>query len=299
MRLLTARLDAGATTAAALVDGRWHRLEAPHVGAVLRLAGSPDALAATVETLVTGDRLDGSAVACPAPVVPDPAKVICCGHNYRSHILELGHDVPTHPTLFTKFADTLTGATDDLVVPPDVAGVDWEAELAVVVGAVLHRATPHEARAGIAGFTVANDLSVRQWQRHTAQWLPGKAFDATTPLGPLLVTPDEADPGAGLTIRCTVDGEVVQDADTSDLVFDTGRLLAYVSAFTTLRPGDVVLTGTPGGVGAARIPARWLEDGAVVETSIERIGTLRNVVRRGGPPVSRSLEEGRPAANRG
>ncbi|WP_250324573.1 fumarylacetoacetate hydrolase family protein [Williamsia sp. CHRR-6] len=208
-----------------------------------------------------------------------PAKVICCGHNYRAHIAEMGRPTPRYPTLFTKFADTLTGPHDDIVVPPEATGLDWEAELAVIVGAEVWRADPTEAAAAIAGYTVANDISVRSWQHHTGQWLPGKAFDATTPLGDELVTPDEVDPRAGLAITCRVNGETVQAARTDDLVFDAPALLAYISAFTRLRAGDVVLTGTPGGVGAAADPARELVDGDVVETEIESIGKLCNMIR--------------------
>nr|WP_306471559.1 fumarylacetoacetate hydrolase family protein [Rhodococcus erythropolis] len=191
----------------------------------------------------------------------------------------MGRPVPEFPTLFTKFADTLTGADSDIKIPSYAAdAVDWEAELAVIVGAELSNASREEATEGIAGYTVANDISMRSWQQRTGQWLSGKAFDATTPIGPAMVPPGEVNPVAGLTIRCAVNGVERQVASTADLVFDAANLLSYISTFTTLRPGDIVLTGTPGGVGTARNPPMYLADGDVIETSIEGIGTLRNRV---------------------
>jgi acylpyruvate hydrolase len=208
--------------------------------------------------------------------------VICCGLNYGEHIAETGRDLPTHPTLFAKFADSLIGPTDDVVIPGDVSA-DWEAELAVVVGRTLTRASRAEAAEGILGYTVANDVSMRDWQRRTLQWFQGKAWDATTPVGPVVVTADEIDPTAGITITCRVNGVEVQRDSTSTLVFDSAELLSYISTFTTLRAGDLVLTGTPGGIGMAREPAWFLADGDVLETEIEAIGTLTNTVRVAEP----------------
>ncbi|MBF6186172.1 MULTISPECIES: fumarylacetoacetate hydrolase family protein [Nocardia] len=266
MRLRTVRTDDGGSHAEIRRDGHWYPTAAPDVGALL---ARPDWRSA-----VTGEPVAGRS----APVVTAPRKIVCCGHNYRAHIAELGRAEPEFPTLFAKFADTLTAWDADITLGMAAAdaGLDWEAELAVVVGVELRRADRATARAGIAGYTVANDFSVRTWQRRTAQWLQGKAFDATTPLGPDLVTPDEADPGDGLRITCRVNGVVEQCGSTYDLLFDPGALLSYISAFTTLRPGDVVLTGTPGGVGVAADPPRHLRDGDVVETEIEGIGLLRN-----------------------
>ncbi|KDN87869.1 fumarylacetoacetate hydrolase family protein [Kitasatospora cheerisanensis] len=265
MQLATVALPDGATRAAVLQDGGWHALPAPDLSAFLR-SGEP---------VRPGAELPG---AVPVLPLPTPAKVLCCGLNYAEHIREMGHELPSHPTLFAKFADTLTGPSEDVVLPSGLR-VDWEAELAVVVGATLRRADRATALAGIAGYTVANDVSVRDWQNRTSQWLQGKAWDGSCPLGPVLVTPDEVDPAAGLEVVCRVNGEEVQHASTKTLVFDPADLLAYVSAFTVLRPGDVVLTGTPGGVGAARDPQRFLADGDVLETSVSGIGTLRNTVR--------------------
>jgi acylpyruvate hydrolase len=157
--------------------------------------------------------------------------------------------------------------------------LDWEAELAVVVGSPLRRASESESATAIAGYTVANDISVRDWQNRTLQWFQGKAWDATTPVGPVLVTADELDPTAGLEVRCDVNGEPRQRGNTSTLVFGPATLLSYISQFTLLRPGDLVLTGTPGGVGMGMNPPQYLADGDVVRTEIEGIGVLQNVVR--------------------
>lgn len=253
-------------TTAAVRDGtRWQTLPAVDLSSWFT-AGA---------LLEPGELVEGAEATLP---VPAPAKVICCGLNYAEHIRETGRDVPTHPTLFAKYADSLTGPTDEVVLPSGVQ-VDWEAELAVVVGKPLRGVDRDTAAAGIAGFTVANDVSVRDWQRRTTQWLQGKTWDASTPLGPVIVTPDEVDPGAGLIVTCHLNGEEVQRGDTSDLVFDPASLLSYISTFTVLRPGDVVLTGTPGGVGVAREPQRFLADGDLLETEISGIGTLRNRIR--------------------
>ena len=211
------------------------------------------------------------------PLAP-PAKVICCGLNYGDHIAETGRERPAYPTLFAKYADTLLPDGADIVLPAGLE-VDYEAELAVVVGAELRGATREQAEAGIGGYTVANDISVRDWQRRTLQWFQGKAWDATTPFGPVVVAPDAIDPKAGVDVVCRVNGTERQRGNTRTLVFDCADLLAYVSTFTVLRPGDVVLTGTPGGVGMAMTPPTYLAEGDVVETEIPGIGVLTNTVR--------------------
>jgi acylpyruvate hydrolase len=268
MRFATVTSQSG--TSAALLDGDvWRALPAGDLSQLLATTSLPDA------AQQAGDPLPG---AVPVLPLPAPRKVFCCGLNYREHILETGRELPTHPTLFAKFADTLTGPSDEISLPAGI-NVDWEAELAVVVGATVHRADRDAALSAIAGYTAANDVSIRDWQYRTLQWLQGKAWDASTPLGPVVVTPDELDPFAGVEVICRVNGEQVQCADTSSLVFDCADLLAYISTFTALRPGDVVLTGTPGGVGGAREPQWFLADGDVVETEIRGIGTLRNTFR--------------------
>lgn len=264
MRSATVTTPTG-TSAAAWQDDAWRALPTPDLSSLLRSGAAWQ----------VGEVLPDARPVLP---LPTPAKVICCGLNYGDHIAETGREAPTHPTLFAKYADTLIGPGDDIVVPAGLE-VDWEAELAVVVGATLRRATVAEAAGAIAGYTVANDVSVRDWQRRTLQWFQGKAWDATTPLGPVVVTPDELDPAAGVEVICRVNGAERQRGDTSTLVFDAPALLAYISTFTVLRPGDVVLTGTPGGVGMGMDPPTYLRDGDVVETEVPGIGTLTNTVR--------------------
>ncbi|MFI5781988.1 fumarylacetoacetate hydrolase family protein [Nocardia sp. NPDC051570] len=268
MRLRTVVSDIGGSRAEVRIDGDWFASPARDVGELVSLPNWTAALSIRPSNEATRSAL----------VVLAPGKIVCCGHNYRAHIAEMGRPEPEFPTLFAKFADTLTAWDADIALPgaAESFGLDWEAELAIVIGAPLRHADRAAARAGIAGYTVANDFSMRVWQRRTSQWLQGKAFEATTPLGPELVTPDEADPADGLRISCRVNGVEEQTGSTDDLVFDPATLLAYISEFTTLRPGDVVLTGTPGGVGAAADPPRQLRPGDVVETEIEGIGLLRN-----------------------
>lgn len=216
-----------------------------------------------------------------APLVPNPGKVLCVGLNYRTHILEMGRELPEYPTLFAKFADALIGPRDDIALPPESGSVDWEAELVVVIGTAVRRAGPEAAAASIAGFTVMNDVSMRDWQFRTKEWLQGKTFEGSTPLGPVLVTPDEL-PGCvspRLTLSATVNGNVMQQADTSDLVFSPVGLVQYASTIFTLRPGDVIATGTPGGVGHARKPPLYLRDGDLVITEIDHIGRMENTAR--------------------
>jgi acylpyruvate hydrolase len=222
------------------------------------------------------DRLD--------TVIPHPGKIICVGLNYRAHILEMGRPIPEYPTLFAKFTDALIGPSDPIEIPGNAADcVDWECELVVVVGDTIRGADVDEAARAIAGYTIMNDVSMRDWQFRTREWLQGKSFSNTTPVGPVLVTTDEWQPGPG--IRTVVDGEVLQEASTGDLVFDPAHLVSYISEVTTLRPGDIIATGTPGGVGHARKPPRYLSAGSRVQITIEGIGTLDNtcvaVDRRG------------------
>lgn len=215
-----------------------------------------------------------------APVIVHPAKVVCVGLNYRSHILEMGREPPEYPTLFTKFPEAIIGPRDDIALAPESSLVDWEAELAVVIGKSVRRADPQQAAAAIAGFTVMNDVTMRDFQYRTTQWFQGKTFEATTPLGPVLVTPDEVGGVApALTLTASVNGEEMQRADTSDLVFGPVALVEYISRIVTLNPGDVIATGTPGGVGHARKPPRRLGDGDVVVTEVAGIGRLVNQAR--------------------
>ncbi|MEO5534947.1 MAG: fumarylacetoacetate hydrolase family protein [Pseudolysinimonas sp.] len=212
-----------------------------------------------------------------APIIPQPRKIICVGVNYRAHIAEMGREVPDYPTLFTKYPEALIGAGDPIIVAPYAADfVDWEAELAIVIGTRVRRASEQDAAAAIAGYTVLNDVSMRDWQNRTLQWLPGKSFEHTTPVGPVLATADEVPASARITTE--VDGELLQDGRIDDLVFGPAAIVAYISQIFPLDPGDIIATGTPGGVGHARTPPRYLSEGQEVVTTIEGIGSLRNVV---------------------
>jgi acylpyruvate hydrolase len=276
MRLATVRRPDGTTFAARLEGDDLVPLPYPDVVALLAEPGWADGPAAPA-----GGRI-ALADADLAPPVR-PAKVVCVGLNYRSHIEEMGRPLPDHPTLFVKFADTLTGPYDDLVVPKVSAEVDWEVELGVVVGRTARDVDEAGAAACIAGYTVVNDISMRDWQWRTMQWDQGKNFEASTPVGPFLVTGDElGDPDAtgsvDLEVTCRVDGETMQTGRTADLLFKPAAIVAYVSQFTTLRPGDLIATGTPGGVGAGRDPKVFLAPGQVLETAIEGIGACRNLM---------------------
>jgi acylpyruvate hydrolase len=210
-----------------------------------------------------------------APVVPRPRKIFCVGLNYRAHILEMGREIPTAPTLFAKFDRALIGPVDDIVLPKESEQVDWEVELTLVIGRSVRRASADEAAEAIAGYTVGNDVSMRDWQWRTPEWLQGKTFESSTPIGPELVTTDELSV-ENLEVLCEVDGEVMQRSRTSELVFSPADLVAYASTIITLDPGDVIMTGTPGGVGGARKPPIFLKAGSEVRTTIEGIGSLVN-----------------------
>lgn len=214
-----------------------------------------------------------------APVVPRPEKILCAGLNYRAHAREAKMDLPTHPVLFAKFWRCLIGARDDLVLPSNTDAVDWEAELGLVIGTEIRRGNATQAKDAIAGYTVINDVSMRDWQRRTREMLQGKAWEASTPVGPALVTGDEIGDALDLAITCEVDGAVVQNSRTSDLVFSAVEIVEYISQFITLVPGDVIATGTPSGVGGGRKPPVYLSDGQVMRTRVEGIGELVNVCR--------------------
>jgi acylpyruvate hydrolase len=213
-----------------------------------------------------------------APVVPRPGKIICVGLNYRTHIIEMGRDLPEYPTLFAKYPEALIGAFDPLTLPAESDQVDWEAEMAVVVGRRVRHAGAPAAADAIAGYSIINDVTMRDWQYRTPEWLQGKTFEATTPFGPHLVTPDEIAPDA--KISCLIDGEVVQDSTIADLLFGPVDLVRYISTILTLDPGDVIATGTMGGVGHARTPPRYLQNGQTLVARIEGIGETVSPVGR-------------------
>jgi acylpyruvate hydrolase len=208
------------------------------------------------------------------PVVPRPGKVICVGHNYVAHIEETQQQRSDYPGLFTKFPTTLTGPYDDIPLPPESQAVDYEGELVVVIGERGRRVPRERALRHVAGYAVANDVSIRDYQYRTPQFLQGKAWDASTPVGPDLVTLEEiTEP---LTVRTFVNGEKRQEASTELMVFDVATLVSTISEFATLEPGDMILTGTPGGVGYRREPKLLLKDGDVVVVEVDQVGRIEN-----------------------
>ena len=273
MRLATLRR--GNTTVAVRLD-REHAVELglPDVGTLLR---EPEWRAIAEDGAGNRHPLADVQLADWAPVVPRPGKVVCIGLNYRAHIREMGRELPEHPTLFSKYPEALIGAGDPISVPANAAGaLDWEGELAVVMGATARRVSAADAGPLIAGYAVLNDVTMRDWQYRSPEWLQGKSFEGSTPFGPYLVTVDEFAPGP--TMRTTVNGDTVQQVDTDDLVFGPEALVEYITQIFPLQPGDVIATGTPGGVGHARKPPRYLSDGYVLETAIEGLGAQRNRV---------------------
>jgi 2-keto-4-pentenoate hydratase/2-oxohepta-3-ene-1,7-dioic acid hydratase in catechol pathway len=212
------------------------------------------------------------------PVVPNPGKILCVGLNYATHTKETGREQKDFPAIFTRWADTLVAAGDPLVCPKVSDRFDYEGELAVVIGKGGRAISRADALSHVAGYTIFNDGSVRDWQRHNIQFTPGKNFPGTGSLGPELVTPDELPDLASQRIQTRINGQLVQDQPLSDMIWDIAFIIEYCSAFTTLSPGDVIATGTPGGVGDKREPPLYMRDGDIAEVSIGRIGTLRNPV---------------------
>ncbi|HEY8341780.1 MAG TPA: fumarylacetoacetate hydrolase family protein [Calditerricola sp.] len=227
------------------------------------------------------------------PPVLRPGKIVCVGHNYREHILEMKRELPEYPVIFAKFANTLIGPFDDIPLLPITHQLDYEAELAFVIGKRAKNVPREEAMAYVAGFAVANDVTARDLQRRTVQWLQGKTLDGSLPLGPCLVTREELPDPHNLDISLSVNGELRQRANTRSLVFTVDDLVSFLSEIMTLEPGDVVLTGTPGGVGVAMDPPTFLKDGDRVRVEIAGIGALENRVRavdRWGVPLHREGE---------
>jgi 2-keto-4-pentenoate hydratase/2-oxohepta-3-ene-1,7-dioic acid hydratase in catechol pathway len=281
MRLVTYRSNRGAR-AGVLRDGRvvdaWDVLEpgAPEStvrellahGLLERLAG---------ELRGEGIPLEETALDVP---IPDPEKIVCIGLNYRSHAEEAGLEPPPAPTFFAKFRNALTPSGAVVTLPPASAKVDYEAEIAFVIGRRCQAVAEADALDHVAGYMLLNDLSARDLQFATPQWMPGKVFDGSAPCGPALVTPDEAIADGAIEISLTLNGETMQSANTNDLVFSVAALTSHLSRLMTLEPGDIVSTGTPAGVGSVRQPRVWLEDGDDVRVSSPTLGELRTTIRR-------------------
>jgi acylpyruvate hydrolase len=223
-----------------------------------------------------------AAVADPVLLAPitDPEKIVCIGLNYRSHAAEAGIDPPTSPTIFGKYRNALAEPGATVTLPAASKKVDYEAEVAFVIGRRASAVSEQDALDHVAGYTLFNDLSARDLQFATPQWMPGKVFDGSAPCGPALVTPDEAGPADAIEISLQLNGETMQQASTADLIFSIPQLVAHLSTLMTLEPGDLVATGTPAGVGSVREPRVWLQDGDEVVVSSPTLGRLRNTLSR-------------------
>lgn len=281
MKLATLRIDGG-TRAAVLGNGSAVLLDASCVGDLIAAEGwraGVDAVLGDHGGDSDPDRLVPESEWALAPLIPRPGKIFCVGLNYAAHIDEMGHDRPDVPTLFAKFADALAGPRDDLMVHADAAGaLDYEGELAVVIGETTYRVDEDEAPRRIAGYAILDDFTQRDAQYATQQWLQGKTLQRTSAFGPWLATPDEFD-AVTARVRTWVDGELRQDAPIADLVFPPAALVAYVSRFVQLNPGDVISTGTPAGVGHGMDPKTYLRDGQEIRVAIDGLGEQRNILR--------------------
>lgn len=276
MRFATFRLNGAPTWG--LIDGE----QAVDLGAVLsgrypdlKSVIAASALAEVAAAAAGAPRHPLSAVTW-LPVVPNPDKILCVGLNYEMHRKETGRAEVENPTIFARFANSQTGHGADIVRPRVSHELDFEGELAIVIGKPGRYIAREDAFAHVAGYACYNDGSVRDFQRHTHQFTPGKNFPDTGAFGPWLMTPDELGPLPDLRLQTRVNGQVVQDATFDQMIFDIPKIIAYCSSFTRLEPGDVIATGTPGGVGAKRNPPLWLKPGDLVEVEIDRLGILRN-----------------------
>ena len=212
------------------------------------------------------------------PVIPDPGKIWCCGLNYVEHVRETQREVTEQPTFFMRVADSQVGHNQPMMRPAESNQLDFEAEIAVIIGKPGRRIAEQDVGAHIAGYACYNDGSVRDWQRHTSQWIPGKNFWRTGGFGPWMVTADEIPFGTEMTLTAHLNGQEMQRATTSMMIHSIARQIAYVSKVAPLQAGDVIVTGTPGGVGARRTPPGWMKAGDVIEIGIDKVGVLRNTI---------------------
>lgn len=213
------------------------------------------------------------------PVIPNPSKIVCVGLNYHEHVQEVGRKETEDPVIFLRVADSQVGHQENLVLPKESSMFDFEGEIAVIIGKKGRRINEEDAANYIAGYSCYNDGSIRDWQLRNDQWTPGKNFNGTGAFGPWMVTSDEIKDDEVLSLETRINGEVMQRSSTDMLIFPIKKLIAFISTFTTLNPGDVIVTGTPGGVGLKREPQVFLKDGDVVEIEVSKIGILRNQVR--------------------
>jgi 2-keto-4-pentenoate hydratase/2-oxohepta-3-ene-1,7-dioic acid hydratase in catechol pathway len=215
------------------------------------------------------------------PVIPNPEKIVCIGINYEDHRRETANNESLYPAMFLRTAESQTGHRSAIVRPLESHTLDYEAEIAVIIGKAGRRIPRNRAWEHVAGYSCYNDGSVREFQRHTTQYTAGKNFSSTGAFGPWMVTADEIAPGARLTLSCRLNGELMQQANTDQMIFSIPTIIEYVSTVTRLQPGDVIVTGTPGGVGARRTPPVWMKPGDTVEVSVDRIGVLQNTIADG------------------
>jgi len=212
------------------------------------------------------------------PVIPNPGKIVCVGLNYEEHRMETGRDKTENPALFLRVTESQVGHLQPIPRPRESTHLDFEAEIALIIGTPGRRISQQDALNHVAGYSCYNDGSVRDWQRHTVQWTAGKNFARTGAFGPWMVTADEIPPGTKLTLSCRLNGEQMQHADTDMMIFKFPKLIEYISAFTPLAAGDVIVTGTPGGVGSRRTPPLWMKPGDTVEIEIDKVGVLVNPI---------------------
>lgn len=278
----------GQERAGAVVDGDVIDLNAANPDIPSTVAGilERNVLDAVEAVIRRRDALDANArfpldrVRLGAPI-PRPSKIVCVGLNYKDHAEEQNVPLPEKPVLFSKASSSVVGPYDDIVLPADSQQVDYEVEFAIVIGKTATKARVEDAYAYIAGYTVTNDVSARDIQFAQKQWHQGKSYDTFCPMGPYLVTKDEIADPHNVPVRLTLNGETLQNSNTNQLVFDVPTLVSRISHIMTLYPGDVISTGTPGGVGVFRNPQIFLKPGDVMETIVEGIGSLRNVIRKG------------------
>lgn len=261
-----------------LVVDAWAALGEPHRGSLRELiaAGRVDDLRSTLGD--SGHPSHPQGAVAILPPIPDPDKIICIGLNYRKHAAETGMEPPSHPIVFGKYRNALAAPGATVKLPGNSDKVDYEAEVAFVVGRRAKDVAEADALDYVAGYTLFNDLSARDLQGRAPQWMPGKIFDGAAPCGPALVTPEEAGPADAIEIKLSLNGETMQDSTTGDLIFSIAELIADLSSLMTLEPGDIIATGTPAGVGFSRDPQVLLGAGDLVEVEIDGVGALSNPV---------------------
>lgn len=276
----------GALVDGAVVDLRRAEPRLPETLLDLLAAGGEalDRASAVLGTASAADHQALDSIRLLAPI-PRPGKILCVGLNYRDHAAESHAVTAEYPTIFAKYANTVVGPYDPIVLPRVTAQVDYEGELGVVIGRKARYLRESEALACVAGYLICNDVSARDYQSRTSQWTVGKSFDGFAPMGPALVTADEVPDPQDLDLRVSIGGDVLQHSNTRHMIFPVASVIAYLTEAMTLEPGDVIMTGTPAGVGAARTPQRFLKAGETVRVEIERLGVLENpVLAEGAAP---------------